>query len=360
MADEPYHKLAKVLDTLPNGFPSSESGIEIKLLKRIFRPEDIELFCSLRLEFETAEQVAERTGYPLEGLDAHLTDMWRRGQIMGANVGGITLFRMVPWAFGIYEFQLPHMDREMAHMCEEYMNSFRSQFFKSQPQLMQVVPVEKEISGRQEALAYEQVSHIIENSRSFMVFDCICKKEKRLLGKGCDKPRRSARPTHRAGCLRRQPLWATHHQEGGLRRPEHGRGGRAGAPDLERANRTLLHLQLLRVLLRVLKNISQSGMPAGEVINSYYYAEIDPDLCVACGTCREVRCQVGAIQAGEDAYRVVHEKCIGCGLCVATCPCDAVRLIHKPPTEVIPPPNNEADWYEQRARGRGVDYSAFK
>jgi len=49
MSDEVYHKLAKVLDTLPNGFPATESGVEIKLLKRIFEPEQAELFCDLKL-----------------------------------------------------------------------------------------------------------------------------------------------------------------------------------------------------------------------------------------------------------------------------------------------------------------------
>ena len=34
MADEAYQKLARVLDTLPNGFPATESGVEIKLLKQ--------------------------------------------------------------------------------------------------------------------------------------------------------------------------------------------------------------------------------------------------------------------------------------------------------------------------------------
>jgi hypothetical protein len=29
MGDEVYHKLANVLDTLPNGFPATEDGIEI-------------------------------------------------------------------------------------------------------------------------------------------------------------------------------------------------------------------------------------------------------------------------------------------------------------------------------------------
>ena len=55
MTEEVYGKLAKVLDTLPNGFPRTESGVEIKLLKKIFQPEQAELFCDLRLAFETAE-----------------------------------------------------------------------------------------------------------------------------------------------------------------------------------------------------------------------------------------------------------------------------------------------------------------
>jgi hypothetical protein len=32
MGDEIYHRLAKLLDTLPKGFPTTESGIEIKAL----------------------------------------------------------------------------------------------------------------------------------------------------------------------------------------------------------------------------------------------------------------------------------------------------------------------------------------
>ena len=183
MSDEIYHKLATVLDTLPNGFPATESGVEIKILKKIFRPEDVELFCDLRLSFETTQQISDRTGRPLEGLEEHLTVMRERGQIMGVDVGGVKLFKMVPWAFGIYEFQLPHLDREMAEMCEGYMEVYGKQFFKNQPQLMQVVPVEKEIPNKQQALAYEHVSNIIENSQSFTVFDCICKKEKKTVGR---------------------------------------------------------------------------------------------------------------------------------------------------------------------------------
>ena len=81
MSDEVYHNLAKVLDTLPNGFPATESGAEIKLLKKIFAPEEAELFCDLRLTFETAEQIAERTGRPIEGLNEMLITMMDKAWI---------------------------------------------------------------------------------------------------------------------------------------------------------------------------------------------------------------------------------------------------------------------------------------
>jgi len=97
MGDEAYHTLAKVLDTLPNGFPSTDSGIEIKILKKVFTPDEAELFCDLRLTLETAEQIAERTGRTLEGLEEKLTSMWERGEIWGQDLGGVKSFKMLPW-----------------------------------------------------------------------------------------------------------------------------------------------------------------------------------------------------------------------------------------------------------------------
>ena len=72
------------------------------------------------MSFETADQIAQRTGRPLEGLEAHLTEMGNRGQVFNVELGGVKIFKMVPWAFGVYEFQLHRMDRELAELCEEY------------------------------------------------------------------------------------------------------------------------------------------------------------------------------------------------------------------------------------------------
>lgn len=362
MNDEVYRKLAKVLDTLPNGFPATESGVEIKLLKKIFTPEEADLFCDLRLTFETAEQIAERTGRPLEGLEEILTTMWERGEVFSGNFGGVKMFKMVPWAFGIYEFQLPHMDRELAEMSEEYMKVFGQEFFEHTPQLMQVIPIEEEIPAKHEALTYEKVSSVIENGQSFMVMECICKKEQGLLDNRCEKPLEvclAIAPV--PGVFDNNPL-----------------GGRVISKEeayevLRKSEEAgLVHLtwnvesghfficNCCGCCCGVLRGINDLGILASTVVNSYYYAEIDPDECAACGTCADERCQVNAIEEGEEAYQVIREKCIGCGLCVTTCPSEAIRLVRKPPEELVPPPKDEDAWFEERGRQRGVDFSAYK
>lgn len=36
-----YRQLARLLDTIPNGFPATESGAELKLLARLFTLEEV-------------------------------------------------------------------------------------------------------------------------------------------------------------------------------------------------------------------------------------------------------------------------------------------------------------------------------
>ena len=102
MTDEIYRRVAKVLDALPNGFPATPDGLEIKLLKKVFTPEEAELFCDLKLSLETAGQIAERTGRSPDGLEAKLTSMARRGELLGIEFGSTKLFAMQPWAVGIW------------------------------------------------------------------------------------------------------------------------------------------------------------------------------------------------------------------------------------------------------------------
>ena len=87
---------------------------------------------------------------------------------------------------------------------------------------------------------------------------------------------------------------------------------------------------------------------------------IDAELCTGCGVCAEERCQVGAIKSDENHYHIARERCIGCGLCVTTCPAEAVQLVRKDPSEWTCPPRDDEAWLEERARQRGIDFSAYK
>jgi NAD-dependent dihydropyrimidine dehydrogenase PreA subunit len=359
ITDEAYRKLAKVLDTLPNGFPATKTGIEIKILKKIFTPEEADLFCDLRLTPETAEQIAERTGRPLQGLEERLTSMWDRGEVFGSELRGVRRFKLMPWVVGIYEFQLNRMDRELAEMCTEYSSHWGSQFLKYPPHVMQVIPIEKEIPVRQEALTFAQVSSIFENARSFMVNDCICKKKQGILDNPCQKPFEV--------CMAMDP------EPGAF---ENNRWG--GRIITKEQAYEVIRMSEEAGLVHMTSNVESGhwficnccgcccgllramNMGLTNVLNSYYYAEIDPDACNVCGICATERCQVNAIREGKDTYRIIKKRCIGCGLCVTTCPTEAIRLIGKEEKERIYPPKDEETWLEERALQRGVDFSAYK
>jgi electron transport complex protein RnfB len=361
MHDAVYHKVAKVLDTLPNGFPSTENGVEIKLLKKVFTSEQAELFCEMRLTFETAEEIAERTGRPLEEVQRIVVSMAEAGQIFMIKLGRTRYFKMLPWVFGIYEFQLRRIDREFAKLHEEYAPVYGMQFFSAAPQLMQVLTIEEEISAKEEALPYEKVSSIIEAGQSFLVNDCICKKEQGLLEKPCDRPVQV--------CLAVAPI------PGIFDNSPQGRViSRSEAYELLKKTEEegLVHLtsnvqngsvyicNCCKCCCGVLGAINKLGIPASTVINSHYYAEIDPGACIGCGLCLEKRCQVGAIEEGQEAYRIIPERCIGCGLCIRTCPAEAIRLFHKDRDKIVQPPITEEAWFEERGRNREVDFSAYK
>ncbi|GAB6098024.1 4Fe-4S binding protein [Desulfatiferula olefinivorans] len=363
MTDTIYKKLAGVLDTLPNGYPQAENGVELKILKKVFTPEDAEIFCDLRLTFETPEQIAKRSGRPLEGLEDKLVSMWHRGQIFGVDFGTVKMFKMLPWVMGIYEFQLKYMDKEFAEMCEEYAATFGPQFFENQPPLMQVLPIEEEIDAEhsQMALPYERVSGIIEKGQSFAVNDCICKKEKELLGKRCDKPMEvclAIAPV--PGIFENHPLGARpitkEEAYEVLRKSEE-----AGLVHLT-SNYQHGHIYICNCCgccCGVLRSINDLGIDAGLVVNAHYYAVIDTDACVSCGLCKDERCQVGAIEETDDAYRIIKDKCIGCGVCISTCPSEAISLMRKNPDEIVKPPAGETEWFQIRGGMRGVDFKPY-
>jgi len=75
MSDDVYDQLADALDRLPNGFPRTDTGIELEILKRIFTREEAECAGRLGMEMESYLDIATRLGLDPEAAKAMLSGM---------------------------------------------------------------------------------------------------------------------------------------------------------------------------------------------------------------------------------------------------------------------------------------------
>jgi len=53
---------------------------------------------------------------------------------------------------------------------------------------------------------------------------------------------------------------------------------------------------------------------------------IDPELCIACGVCRDV-CPDDAVNINEERYEINYDYCKGCGICAHECKADAIEMV---------------------------------
>ena len=60
------------------------------------------------------------------------------------------------------------------------------------------------------------------------------------------------------------------------------------------------------------------------------------------------------VEEGGD-YKVLPERCIGCGACISTCTAAAIQLVRRPDSEQDTPPADLVDWTVKRTATRGVD-----
>jgi hypothetical protein len=66
----------------PHGFPATESGVELRLLAKIFTREEATLAAAMRLTHEPTAETAERAGVDLKWAYPILKRMTRKGLIL--------------------------------------------------------------------------------------------------------------------------------------------------------------------------------------------------------------------------------------------------------------------------------------
>jgi len=343
-----YLRLREFLDRLPGGFPATESGVEIRLLKRLFTPEEAALAMQLRLFPEPARVIAKRCGMEEGEAAEKLEGMARKGLLLRVLGGRERFYLATHFVVGIYEFHLNDIDREMAEMFEEYIDHAG----RTLPRQYRVVPVGAAVPDGSRVAPYDRARELVSRYGDIAVAPCICRKEKSLLGEDCSRPRET--------CLT-FGVGAQLYVENGLGRRIDAGEALAVLDRAEEAGLVLLATNARDIVniccccsccCGVLRALKLEGRPADRMRSSYY-AEVDPGKCDLCGTCLE-RCQMEALREEDGSMRVDLDRCIGCGLCVPTCPTGAITLAAK---DVSPAPY--ANYFHNLAgiaRERGLPF----
>jgi len=353
MSDEAYRKLAEALDRLPFGFPPTDSGIELEILKIMFTPEEAETAAELSEAWETAEEVAPRVGAGAREVESRLRLMLVKGLVRGDRRGDERVFSLNPFIVGSWEATMFRLEAEsahrMAHLTEEYVAATGglAGIMTPAPAIHRVVPAHATVKSEW-ILPYDDVKALLGDARSFVLRDCVCRKQHDLLGtRRCSFPRRA--------CLSFSPI------------------DRPSGPDSVSREEALAFLDeaeaigLVHTVSNVAKGVNYvcnccgccCGVLRGvvefglkeSVAHANYYCAVDPQACSGCEVCVE-RCQVGAIVVEDGQAVVDRERCIGCGLCVTTCDPGAARLLLRPEHEIVEPPEDIGAWARLRKANR--------
>jgi electron transport complex protein RnfB len=353
MSDQLFRELQQRLDQYSVGFPATESGIEIKILKKLFTPEDAELFLALSPVLESPETIAERTGQSPDALAKHLENMSRRGLLFRWQKGDAVKYGAIPFVHGLFEFQVKDLDRELALLVDEYFHeAFDKAMRKSAAAFLRTVPVNRTLEFLPQVASYEDARAMLRQVDKIVVTDCICRKQKDLVDQGCGAP---SEVCFMFGSMGQYYL-------------DRDMGRRV---DVDEAISVLTAAQEAGLVTQpataqnpggmcnccgdccgVLRALNLHPKPA-ELVFTNHFAVVDADLCTACESCLD-RCQMNAIALNDgDTAEVNLDRCIGCGLCVMACPTDAICLEPVPEEKrrVPPPSTRDQMFYMAQLRG---------
>lgn len=352
-----YKLLAMRLDSLPNGFPPTHDGAELRLLAKLYTPEEAALAAQLSQEMETPDQIEERlrrednVERTVQELRGQLKDMARKGLIaVGRTENGLG-YALMPFVVGVYEAQAGRIDQELAQLFEAYYQQSFGPSLSERPSYHRVIPIGESVRLDMEIHPYESASEIVNQANAWGVLDCICRVQKKLIGDPCEHPIDVCMAlSQRPNAFDQNPVIRalTHEQ---AKETLH-RAAKAGLVHTVTNSQEGVHYicNCCTCSCGILRGIAEFGI-ANAVARSAFVNQVDEALCIGCEYCLEF-CQFNALVLIDHIVQVVDSKCTGCGVCVLTCPEGALALIRRPDTEILPIPSDQADWGAQRLESR--------
>ena len=347
-----YKKLAEKLDRIPNGFPKTKSGVELKILTKLFTEEEAKLATYLSLVPQSIIEIVKITEADEPLVKSQLITMVKKGliEIKKEEGKGLT-FCLMPFVVGFYERQNGNIDKEFAELFEEYYHEAFHKIMMVDPSVHRVIPVERTIPVNINVMPYEKASTYLDKANSWGVLKCICRVQKHLIGQGCEHSIENclAFSTKTGAFDRSDAIRAITKKEALQILDDANKEGLVHSTNNSQHDVTYI-CNCCTCSCGILRGITEHGNLSA-IASSDFYAVVDPDKCNGCEICID-RCQFGAINI-EDGTSVINSNfCFGCGLCVTTCSNEALSLALKDSNKIKIPPISEEDWREKRNQAR--------
>jgi Fe-S-cluster-containing hydrogenase component 2 len=289
-----------------------------------------------------------------------LDTMAGMGQIASFKFYGQQMYMFFPFLIGIYEFQLDRLDKEFTDLVEDYAPTLFKTVGGFAPSMMRVIPVNTKIEPQLQIQRYEDLRQMIDHAKSFRVQECICRKEKALQGHPCNHTRE--------GCLsfsREEGAYDYFKLTGRVISKEE-----AFKVLSDAENEGLVHCTMnvqknsgvicncCTCCCGILRAVREIKAPYA-LAKSNFHARIDQASCNECGICKAERCPMDAIEEKDGVYRVLEERCIGCGVCTVVCPTGSITLQARPENDTEVPPKSVIEWSLERAANRSATRLSF-
>jgi electron transport complex protein RnfB len=341
--DKLYIDLQKHLDKQAVGFPATKSGVELRILKELFNPEQANLTLHINYKPQSAREIynsVKGSGMSVKKVKSMLEEMESNGAIGSTVKNGTAQYFTVPLLIGVVEMHANKATPQFwADFSEYYGGEFGKAFVTTRVSQMRTIPVEKSIHVEHHVTTYDHIREIINSTEGPIgVNPCMCREGAKQRGQPC-------KVTSRLDTCMVFGDWARHFIKLGLSREitreealEIIRQNEADGLILQPTNYQKIDFvcSCCGCCCGVLTVQKRLPKPAENWAHNFYNT-IETELCTACGTCIE-KCQMDAIKLDEQAgYAVINlDRCIGCGNCVVVCPSEALELIKKE-KETIPP-----------------------
>ena len=326
-----YSQLADRLNRFPQGAPPSQ--LLYKILALLFSEKEAELVAQLPIKPFTVEKASQIWKLNLAETRKILEELAGRAILVDLDKNGESVYVLPPPMAGFFEFSLMRTrgdidQKVLSELFYQYMNVeedfIRDLFGRGETQVGRAF-VHEPILTNEDALHvldYERATEVIKTATHIGIGTCYCRHKMHHLDKACDAPMDICMTFNSAAAS--------------LTKHGHAR--------LIESNECLDLLQQAYDY-----NLVQFGENVRQEVNF---------ICNCCGCCCEAmiaaRCLtiLNPIHTTNFIPEIDQQNCTGCGICVNTCPVEAIALSSA--NDPQKPTRKQATLIEDRCLGCGL------